>query len=63
MRVSQFTQRTKTTVGVEMVYEAINIVEVSKDDDGTLKIKEIQEFIDSKSFLDSLQAIEAARAK
>ena len=43
-----------------MVYEAINIVEVVKDDDGTLKIKEIQEFIDSKSFLDSLQAIEAA---
>ena len=63
MHISQFTQRVKTTVGVEMVYEAIDITDVEKDEDGNLKIKQIQEFIDSKSFLDSLEAIQAAQAK
>ena len=46
-----------------MVYEAISIVDVVKDDDGSLKIKEIQEFIDSKAFLDSMAAFQAAKAK
>ena len=46
-----------------MPFEAMEIVDVVTDDDGSLKIKQVQQFIDSKIFLDSMQAIQAAHAK
>ena len=46
-----------------MTYEAINILHIVTDEDGSLKIKKIEEFIDSKSYLDSVQAFAAAKVK
>lgn len=46
-----------------MTYEAIIIAHIVTDEDGSLKIKQIEEFVDSKSFLDSMQAFVAAKAK
>lgn len=45
-----------------MVRESIHIVHIV-DEAGTLKIKQIDEFTDSKAFLDIAQAISAAKAK
>jgi len=33
------------------------------DEGGSLKIKRIEQFVDSKAYLDSLQAFAAAKAK
>jgi len=54
---------TKTSLGIETTYEAITIAHVVTDEDGSLKIKKIEEFIDSKTFLESMQAFAAAKAK
>jgi len=59
--ISQFTNVTKTSVGIDSTYEAITIAEIVTDE-GSLKIKKIEEFIDSKTFLDTTKAIEAAVA-
>ena len=61
--IPQFHQKTNTTLGIEMNYEAINMVDIVTDDDGSLKIKQVEEFIDSKTFLDSMEAMQAAQAK
>lgn len=46
-----------------MFREAIVIATVVTDDDGSLKIKRVEEFLDSKSQLECMQGIEAAKAK
>ena len=58
----QGTNRAKTTIGVEMVREMILIIEVVPDEDGSLKIKTLEEFTDSKAYLEFFKAIEANKA-
>jgi hypothetical protein len=60
---SQITNKAKTSIGVEMNRELIFIGHIIINEDGSLKIKQIEEFTDSKSYLDFTQAITAAKAK
>jgi len=46
-----------------MLYEAITISHIVPDKDGNLVIKKIEEFIDSKTYLESMEAVAAALAK
>ena len=46
-----------------MIRESIFIGHIVTDEDGSLKIKQIEEFTDSKAHLDVMQAIAAAKAK
>ena len=59
----QLTTNAKTSVGVEMIRESILTGHIVTDEDGNLKLKQIEEFTDSKSFVDFVQAVTAARAK
>ena len=60
----QVTNRVGTAVGVEVVRESIFIGHIVTDEDGSLKIKQIEEFTDSKAYLGGVvQAIAAAKAK
>ena len=59
----QITNKVNTSVGVEMTLESIFIGHIATDEDGSLKIKLIEEFSDSKVLLDFMQAMAAARAK
>ena len=59
----QFTHNAKISVGVESTRESILIVHIITDEDGSLKIKQVEEFTDSKAELDLVQAIAAAGAK
>lgn len=52
-----------TALGVDLLREAIVIATIVIGDDGSLKIEKIEEFIDSKVHPESLQALEAAKAK
>jgi len=45
-----------------MIRESIFIAHIVTDEDGNLKIKQIEEFTDSKSLLDFMQAVAAAKA-
>jgi hypothetical protein len=45
-----------------MVREMIYIAHIVPDEDGNLKIKTIEEFTDSKSYLDFFQALTEAKA-
>jgi hypothetical protein len=56
----QFTNKAKTSVGVEWNYESIFIVDIITDEDGSLRITNSEEFTDSKTELDFAQAIAAA---
>jgi len=53
----------KTVVGVETTRESILIDHIVTDEDGSLKVKHVEEFTDSKSHLDFMQAVVAATAK
>ena len=55
--------KTKTSIGTERNRESIIIVDIVTDEDGSLKIKQYEEFTDSKAELDFAQAIAEARAK
>lgn len=57
------TTNVNTSVGVEMILESIFIGHIVTDEEGNLKIKQIEEFVDSKAFLDFVQAVTAAKAK
>ena len=57
------TNKTKTSIGVEMSRESIFIGHVVTDEDGSLKLRQVEEFTDSKTYLDFTQAIAEARAK
>ena len=61
--ILQMTNKTKTSIGVEMSRESIFIGHVVTDEDGSLKLKQVEEFTDSKTYLDFTQAIAEARAK
>jgi hypothetical protein len=60
---SQTTIKTKTSVGVELNRESIYITHIATDEDGSLKIKKIEDFTDSKAELDFYQAIAATGVK
>ena len=54
----------KTAIGVEISRESIFIGHIVIDEGGGLKIKQIEEFTDSKAYLGGItQAIAAAKAK
>jgi hypothetical protein len=57
---SQMTHKAKISIGVESTRESILIVHIVSDEDGSLKIKQVEEFTDSKAELDLVQAITAA---
>ena len=57
------THKAKTSIGVESIRESIIIGYFVTDEDGSLKIKQIEEFTDSKAELDLVQAITVARTK
>ena len=46
-----------------MTRESIYIAQIVTDDDGSLKIKRIEDFTDSKAHLDFVQAVTAATTK
>ena len=54
------THKAKISIGVESTRESILIVHIVSDEDGSLKIKQVEEFTDSKAELDLVQAITAA---
>jgi len=59
----QVTNKAKTSIGVEMNRESIFIAHIVTDEDGSLKIKQMEDFTDSKAYLDFIQAVAEARAK
>ena len=52
-----------TSIGVEMLHESIFIAEIVTDEDGSLKVKQLEEFTDSKAEYDFAQAMAAAGVK
>ena len=60
---SQLTTKLKTVTGVEGIRESILINHIVTDEDGSLKIKQVEEFTDSKSHLDFRQAVVASTTK
>ena len=46
-----------------MTFEMVITADIVADDDGSLKIKQIDEFNDSKAYLDFFKAVEAAKAR
>ena len=57
------TNKTKTSVGVDATLESIYISHIVTDEDGSLKIKQVEEFTDSKAFVEFIQALGAAGVK
>ena len=53
----------KNSLGLNLDRESIYIVHIVADDDGSLKIKKLEEFTDSKAYLDTMQAFVAIKAK
>jgi len=45
---------------VDSIYEAITITQVVTDADGSLKIKQIEEFVDSDSLIKTIEAYKKA---
>jgi hypothetical protein len=62
-RDAQMTNKAKTSIGVERNRESILIIHIVSDGDGSLKIKQMEEFMDSKAELDFAQAIAVAGVK
>jgi len=58
----QATNEAKNPYGVNTVRESIFIVHIVTDDDGSLKIKQLDEFTDSKAYLEIAQAFAAVKA-
>ena len=54
-------------MGLETTHESLFIVHIATDDDGSLKVKMLEDFRDSKTFIDIRKsmgaAIAAAQAK
>lgn len=59
----QFTNDTESTLGVGGPYESILIAHIVPDEDGALKIKQIDQFVDSKVHIEHEEAIAAAKTK
>lgn len=60
--IVHFTNKVKTSIGVETSRESIYIMQFVTDEDGTLKLKQAEDFTDSKAYLDFVQDIAAAKA-
>ena len=58
----QLTGRASTSLGFEMNREMIWIGHIVTDDDGSLKLKKVEEFADSKTYLELYKAVAEARA-
>jgi len=52
----------KNTVGLETAHESLFIVHIVTDDDGSLKIKQLEDFRDSKTYLELRKSMEEAIA-
>lgn len=52
----------KNSTGVDITGESIYISHFATDEDGKLKIKEHEEFVDSKAYSDLIQAMTAKGA-
>jgi len=57
----QATDNADTTVGIPFVNEASLIVEVAPNEGGELKVKHVEEFVDSRFAVEFLKAVEASR--
>ena len=53
----------KTVIGIETTRESIFIEHIVTDEDGSLKVKHVEEFTDSKTHLEFMQAVAAVTAK
>ena len=58
----QFGVEAKTSIGVDLRREDIQIITVVTDDDGILKMKDVEVFVDSKAHLDFVTAVAEAKA-
>ena len=58
----QLTLKGTTSVGVEMEYESILIVTFVTDEDGVLKMKRVESFVDSKAYLELFKAAAEGKA-
>ena len=61
--VLQFNHKMMSSIGVEMNHESINICDFVTDEDGSLKVKRAEHFMDSRAELDFTQALKAAGVK
>jgi hypothetical protein len=52
----------KTSIGVGSTNESLFIVHIATDADGSLKVKKIEDFFDTKVYLEFKQAMTAAMA-
>ena len=52
----------KNTLGKNVIAESMYTIHIVTDEDGSLKMKQVDEFNDSKVFVEMNQAIEAAIA-
>jgi hypothetical protein len=59
----QVNNKVMTSIGVEMNHESIYIAHIITDEDGSLKVKQLEEFTDSKVEYDFVQAMVAAGVK
>jgi hypothetical protein len=59
----QVNNKVMTSIGVEMNHESIYIAHIITDEDGSLKVKQLEEFTDSKAECDFVQAMVAAGVK
>jgi hypothetical protein len=57
----QATDYADTTVGVPFVNEATLVVEFAPNNDGELKVKHVEEFLDSKFTVEFMKAVQASR--
>ena len=57
----QATDYADTTVGVPFVNEATLIVEIALNGNGELKVKHVEEFLDSKFTLEFMEAVKGSR--
>ena len=63
VRILQYFAKAHTNVGIVINREAISIIHIVTDDDGSLKVKTLEEFADSKTHLESTKAMEEALSK
>ena len=58
----QLTGNSDTSTGVETVRDIVFIAHIITDEDGSLKIKQGEEFTDSKAYLDFFKAVAEVEA-
>jgi len=61
--IAHVTHKAKTSIGVDMDREWILILTFVQDEDGILKMKDAEEFADSKTQLEFSKAVEEAKVK